>query len=190
DYHSSLGTALLVTAFRRAGAVMGTDRAADVLRFAGKSASGQRMDLGRGWWAERAFDRLHFVCDARKPEPGPPFELTPPRGALEWGGWKLVWRRETAPSRMGREDMTTWLTPVPLSIREWSEGDRVRPLGGTGHRLVVRCFQDARVPRRQRRAWPVFQAGSEIVWVPGVVRADGLVPPAGEEALRIDASFG
>jgi tRNA(Ile)-lysidine synthase len=74
-------------------------------------------------------------------------------------------------------------------VRGWVSGERIRPLGGTGRRLLVRCFQDARVPRSRRAAWPVIAGPEGAVWVPGVCRSDALLPEPGTEALRIDAEY-
>jgi hypothetical protein len=62
----------------------------------------------------------------------------------------------------------------------------MRPLKGHG-RLVVRCFQDARIPHSQRAGWPVLESAGSVVWVPGVCRSDQLLPRPGAEALRVDA---
>jgi tRNA(Ile)-lysidine synthase len=106
-----------------------------------------------------------------------------------WGRWRLRWRPETAPERQERTAFVAWFTPDPLVVRGWSPGDRVRPLAGTGRRLVVRCFQDARVPRRRREEWPIITGDGAIVWIPGVCRSDALIPPGGAEALRVDAEY-
>jgi len=152
-----------------------------------RGASGTSVPLASGWRAELAFDRLRLV-------PGPP--ATPPdhwsvegeSGEAEWGPWQIRWRREPAPGMQSRTALTAWFTPGPLTLRHWAPGDRVRPLAGTGRRLLVRCFQDARVPRGRRADWPVLAGADAVVWVPGVCRSDALLPAAGTEALRIDAA--
>ncbi len=85
--------------------------------------------------------------------------------------------------------MTAWFEPAPLGLRAWREGDRIRPLRGRGSRLLVRCFQDARVARSRRAGWPVLESEGSPVWVPGVCRSDRLLPPPGAEALRVDAEL-
>jgi tRNA(Ile)-lysidine synthase len=85
--------------------------------------------------------------------------------------------------------LTAWFTLDALTVRGWLAGDKLRPLAGAGHRLVVRCFQDARVPKSRREGWPILAGANEVVWVPGVCRSDALVPPGGSEALRVDADL-
>jgi hypothetical protein len=36
-------------------------------------------------------------------------------------------------------------------------------------------FVDAKVPRSQREAWPLVVRGDEVVAVPGIVEAEGVV---------------
>ena len=85
--------------------------------------------------------------------------------------------------------MTAWFPAGQLSVRAPVEGERMIPLGGRGRRLLVRCFQDARVPRARRASWPVLEAGGRAIWVPGVCRTDVLVPLPGSEALRVDVAY-
>jgi tRNA(Ile)-lysidine synthase len=110
-------------------------------------------------------------------------------GAGEWGRWRLRWLREPAPAGQERGSLTAWVAAAPLTVRGWRAGERIRPLGGTGRRLLVRCFQDARVPRSRRAGWPVLAGPDGVVWVPGVCRSDALLPVPGTEAVRIDAEY-
>lgn len=183
SYDSTLAEALVLALGRRAGCPLGPARAARVLGLLG-GPSGRTVPLGQGWRAELAFGRLRLVA------PGPaagPVELRGSEGRNEWGRWRLSWRTEPAPERQARDGFTAWFQPAPLLVRPWEHGDRVRPLAGAGRRLVVRCFQDARVPRSRREAWPVVTGAASVVWVPGVCRSDALLPSPGVEALRVDA---
>jgi tRNA(Ile)-lysidine synthase len=88
-----------------------------------------------------------------------------------------------------RAALTAWFPPDSLVVRAWVAGEKLRPLAGSGRRLVVRCFQDARVPRRRRETWPVLARHHDVVWIPGVCRSDALLPAAGTEAIRVDAQY-
>jgi tRNA(Ile)-lysidine synthase len=56
----------------------------------------------------------------------------------------------------------------PLRVRGWELGDRLVPLGMSGHRKVQDVFTDNKVPRAQRGRVPlVVDAQGEIVWVVG-----------------------
>ncbi|MFN3597170.1 MAG: tRNA lysidine(34) synthetase TilS [Rubricoccaceae bacterium] len=60
----------------------------------------------------------------------------------------------------------------PLVLRPWRDGDRVRPLGAPGSRLVSDVLTDARVPSSVRRDVPVLEAGGAILWLVGVRLAE------------------
>jgi tRNA(Ile)-lysidine synthase len=52
-----------------------------------------------------------------------------------------------------------------LEVRTWQPGDRLR-----GRRKKVQdVFVDAKVPSRERAAWPLVVHGGEVVCVPGIV---------------------
>jgi tRNA(Ile)-lysidine synthetase-like protein len=116
----------------------------------------------------------------------PAFALEGRSGEATWGEWRVTWRPESAPDRQERASRTAWFSAEGLVLRAWVPGDKLRPLAGAGRRPVVRCFQEARVPRRNRAEWPVLAGVDAIVWIPGVCRSDALLPPAGSESLRID----
>jgi tRNA(Ile)-lysidine synthase len=183
SYDSTLAEALLLAWARRVGCPLGPLRAARALGLLDKP-SGRSVALGRGWRAELAFGRLRLVASDTVSSS---VELRGAEGAGAWGRWRLRWRTEPAPERQARDGFTAWFQPAPLVVRPWSPGDRVRPLAGRGRRLVVRCFQDARVPRSRREAWPVVTGAESVVWIPGVCRSDALLPSPGVEAVRVDA---
>ncbi len=192
-YDSSLGAAVSAALGRRVGCTVGPRRAARLLALAASGGSGRWVPLGGAWRAEVAFGRLRIV-----PAPVSPLEPAPlgtDAGATAWGRWQLTVRSGNAPERHARRSMSAWIAANPLlertlRVRAPRAGERLVPLGGTGHRLLVRCFQDARVPSSMRAGWPVVEAGGAAVWVPGVCRADAMIPPAGSEALRVDVTYG
>jgi tRNA(Ile)-lysidine synthase len=184
-YDSALAQTVVIVAARRAGFSIGPGRAARALRLATSGISGREVPLGGGWRAELAFDRLRIVRGVDR-APAVSLPLEGRRGEGLWGEWRISWRPEAAPERQQRAARTAWFRPDALVVRSWLPGDRVRPLAGTGRRPVVRCFQEARVPRRSRAEWPVLAAPDHVVWIPGVCRSDALLPTAGAESLRVD----
>ncbi len=74
-------------------------------------------------------------------------------GAVEWGAWRIESR-------------------VPgLKVRGWRPGDR---LVGRA-RKVQDVFVDAKIPRSDREGWPLVVRGDEVVAVPGIVEAEGVI---------------
>jgi tRNA(Ile)-lysidine synthase len=185
-YDTDLALTLLQAAARRVGCVLGRARAGRVLELVHRGTSGKMIELGGAWRAELAFSRLHVVAATEVPSPRAVLPL-PRQGDLQWGDWTLRCRPDTAPAEQLRDARSAWFQPAELLVGPARSGERLRPLGGVGRRRVVRCFQEARVPRSRRWAWPVVSAGGEVVWIPGVCRSGALVPAAGTEAVRVDA---
>jgi tRNA(Ile)-lysidine synthase len=188
EYDSTLAQAVLLALARRVGCPLGPTRAGRVLTLLDHSVSGSRVPLGRHWTAELAFGRLRIFAAEREPPDGP-WAVVGQHGSGTWGRWRFWWERTTAPERQDRAGLSAWFTLEPLTVRAWAPGEKVKPLGGTGRRLVVRCFQEVQVPRSRRGSWPVLAQSDEVTWIPGVCRSDNRLPAEGTEALRVDAEY-
>jgi tRNA(Ile)-lysidine synthase len=86
---------------------------------------------------------------------------------------------------------TVWLDlaklQFPLVIRPWQKGDRMRPIGLGGSKLVSDILIDAGVPRYSKHSVHVLLSGGEAVWLAGYCLADGFSPgPRTEKLLRLD----
>ena len=187
-YDSSLSAAVIAAVARRVGCIVGASRAARIARFLATGSSGSWVPLGGSWRAEIDFGRLRIVAATADPE-GVAATIGGHDGSCALGRWTLRWGVDTAPDQQARRALTAWFPLVELAVRPWRPGDRVRPVGGVGRRLVVRCFQETRVPRGRRERWPVVASDGAIVWVPGVYRSDEQLPQPGQEALRVDAAY-
>jgi tRNA(Ile)-lysidine synthase len=185
-YDSVVLRALLAALGRRIGMVVGPRRAGRVERLLSQGRSGAVAELGADGAAELSFDRLRFFRGAPRSWNG----VTVGEGGsgrVEAGEWVLEWRTEPAPARLERVTAETWMTVGAYLVRPFRPGDRIRPLGGPGRRLVVRCLQEARVARSRRATWPVIEADGVPVWVPGACRSAACVPAPGSRALRMRA---
>lgn len=192
DYDSRLACAVIQAAGRRAGAIVGPAAAGRVERLVEGGRSGAWVNVGGGWRAELAFGRLRFVPPGA-PERAPSVSLGESGGgAFRWGRWEVRWGAGEVPVRVTREGWSSWFIPGACELRSWAPGDRIRPRGAPGSRLVVRCMQDARVPRTDRQGWPVVvgRESGVVLWVPGICRAEDAVPTPGSEAMRIDVQPG
>jgi len=77
----------------------------------------------------------------------------------------------------------------PLRLRTWRAGDRFRPAGSQGERLVKELFERARVPSWDRPLWPMITDSDRIVWIHEFGAADGVGAQAGTRrplAIRCD----
>jgi tRNA(Ile)-lysidine synthetase-like protein len=187
-YDSALTQAVLFAAARRIGCRLGRARIGRVLALLGSGGSGAKVPLGAGWTAELAFGRLRLAADQSRPV-SEEWALEGENGERAWGRWRFRWELAAAPERHERVGLSAWFTPDPLTVRSWSPGEKLKPLGGTGRRLIVRCFQEVQVPRSRRSTWPVLVQDDHIIWIPGVCRSDARVPAQGTEALRVDAEY-
>ncbi len=187
-YDSPLAQAIILAVARRVGCQLGPSRIGRVLALLESGTSGTKVPLGGDWTAELSFGRLHIGRDVQAGGHGT-LLLEGRQGQASWGRWNFRWSRATVPEQQDRATMSAWFTFEPLIVRAWSPGEKLRPLGGAGRRLVVRCFQEVRVPRSRRWSWPVLAQNQEIIWIPGVCRSDVQLPSRGTEAVRVDAEY-
>jgi tRNA(Ile)-lysidine synthase len=57
-------------------------------------------------------------------------------------------------------------------VRFWRTGDKIRPLGMRGHRLLSDIFIDKRIPEFDRGSIPLVVSGGRIAWIAGVMVSD------------------
>jgi len=187
-YDSPLRQAIVQALARKLGCTLGPLRLRRVLELLGTGRSGSRVPLGSRWNAEVAFDRFRIYVSPEPPLEAP-WAMTMPSGEGAWGRCRFRWEVASAPPQHQRSGRTAWFTLDPLTVRAWHPGEKLKPLGGQGRRLVVRCFQDGRVPRSRRGSWPVLTQYDDLIWIPGICRSAVRVPAPGTEALRVDADY-
>ncbi|MGE0441612.1 MAG: tRNA lysidine(34) synthetase TilS [Gemmatimonadales bacterium] len=186
-YSSVVVRGLVRALGHRVGVPLGRGALERVQTLLAEGHTGQCVDLVEGWRAALEFGRLELFRDLGHPH----FEVRlPEAGAVVAAErWRFAAAPGPAPAELERAGTATWVpVAAPLRFRPWQPGDRIRPLGGTGSRLVVRCMQERKVPRHRRPSWPVLVSDNEVVWVPGVCRSGAWLPPPGETATRIDVS--
>ena len=180
-----LAEALLRALAREVGCLLGPKRSARLLGFVRRASSGRSAELGEGFRAEVSFGRLRLRRAADDDPAGPGEWGRDREGRLVWGAWEFLWGPEPA-GISRRSGWAIWVEPGCGVVRAAAVGDRLMPLGGTGHRAVARLLMEARVPRGMRRRYPVVLRGDELVWVPGVCRAQAALPQPGAAALRLE----
>jgi tRNA(Ile)-lysidine synthase len=75
-----------------------------------------------------------------------------------------------------------------LIARSFQPGDKVAPLGMTGHRKVKDVFIDNKLSPSDRVRFPIVELKGAIAWLPGLVRGRvGLVTEATTSVLRLRA---
>jgi tRNA(Ile)-lysidine synthase len=187
-YDSPLAQTVILTMARRVGCPLTPSRVGRVLRLLEGRSSGARVPLGGGWIAELAFDRLRILPKSSDVKMEP-WILEGRGGQGHWGRWRFHWEMAPAPEQQLRVSNEAWFTLDPLTVRGWDRGEKLKPLGGSGRRLIVRCFQEVQVPRSRRESWPILAQRNDIVWIPGVCRSDTRIPVPGVQALRVHAEY-
>ncbi len=173
-----------------AGSRRGLDRrhVEDVLSL----REGGAVCLPAGVAARRAADGVSF----ERARAGPELRhwsaevAVPGRTRVAPAGVEIEATLARAPAQLrGRGLDEVWLDgrfgAARLSVRAWRDGDRVRPAALGGTKKLQDIFVDAKVPASERRRWPVICAGRDILWVPGLVLAEGAGAPAGEPAIHM-----
>jgi tRNA(Ile)-lysidine synthase len=166
--------ALRALAERAAGreVSLGRRRAAEIVRLA-SHAEGGEVELGGGLRAVCEGGFVTFSLRATEAELRA-MTLTVP-GSCRFGSWEL--RAElrgapVAPSGPERATLDAGALGDTLTVRPWTHGDRMRPLGLDGTKSLQDLFTDRRVPRSLRHSLPVVEARGEIAWVAGVAVSD------------------
>jgi tRNA(Ile)-lysidine synthase len=190
-YDNALAVAVLRAAARRAGLVLGPQRARQLAQLA-HGPSGRRRPLGDGWTAEVAFDRVR-VSRASAPEVAEVGQVVEvgaghEGGRAHFGSFRVEWAAEPAPERLARGEWTTWIAGGDWEVRRVRPGDRLVPLGALGHRPVRRLLMEARVPRGDRAQYPIVARGETILWVPGICRSAAGLPRPGTPAVRVNVT--
>lgn len=77
---------------------------------------------------------------------------------------------------------------APLSVRPWRDGDRFRPLGMQGTRLVSDFLKDCGLSIIERRhVWLLVDAADRVVWVVGLRLDDRFrITPSTSTAMRVE----
>lgn len=88
---------------------------------------------------------------------------------------------------------TAWLDldtlEFPLFLRPWQVGDRMRPIGLGGSKLLSDILIDAGTSRNEKASAYVLISGSEVVWLAGHRMGEGFSPgPGTKKVLRVTYS--
>ena len=100
-------------------------------------------------------------------------------GVTRRGGWEVTAETVKLPAGTSLDTgdpMQAYLSPSALAesatARTWQPGDRIQPLGMSGHRKVQDVFTDCGVPRHWRSRAPLVITPRGIAWAVGARIAD------------------
>lgn len=193
SYDWALRARLLRALLRRLGAVPGRAGTRMALEFISDAPSGRVLQLPGGVRITTEFGAARIEQVSAEPAQTPPdTPLVIPaagdgEGRFVIGGRPGIARWTRGPAE-GEDERTVRIAAdavrFPLTLRGRAPGDRIRTRAGT--RPLKKVLGEARVPLRTRRALPVLaDAGGAVLWVPGIVRAEGCAPRPGERAITL-----
>lgn len=162
----------------RAGVTLDAHGTRAAVRFTTSNRRGAHVTLAGGATIERRRDSRGDVFDVRRAgSPSSawsvyagPSDALPPR----CGRWRF---RRLGVEPLANDPWSIGLPAgVPVVVRPWAKGDRIKTAGAPAGRRVTRYFSEARVPVLDRPSWPVVLVHDEPLWIPGVCR--GLAAPS------------
>ena len=166
---------------------LGLRHVEQVIRLAGESASGSRVELPGGVVVARNFDQLIFSAAADKklrtgraksPLAGYEYQINLPiEGttnilvpvlkrcfSLKMIDWSFT-ERDTKRDCVA---LDADLLRSPLILRNWRCGDTYRPVGRRRRGKVKEMFRVRKIPNGERLLWPVLESGGNVVWAQGM----------------------
>jgi tRNA(Ile)-lysidine synthase len=173
---------------------LGPEEIESIERLAAAGGSGS-ISLGGGVQAicEYGIVRFQRPAAAARSERA---ELAVP-GRCRFGEWELrcvvdaLTDRGGALGTLDAPVLDAGLLARTLTVRSWSPGDRMSPLGLAGTKSLQDLFVDRKVPRSVRGLLPVVESAGEIAWVAGVAVSDRFkVGGATTDVARLEARAG
>lgn len=151
----------------------------DMLRLIAEGPPQGRIAIPGGWELERQYELLQLNKRARKSPRicySYPLEvgsvLTIPEARLQFHSRSVNASSASRPASLMEAVFALTDLDKGLSVRNFRNGDRFRPLGMSGHKKVKDLFIEKRVPLPIRACWPLLAYGEEILWIPGYGRSE------------------
>ena len=186
--HPAVQGRVLRVLVRRFGVTLDDPGTRLAVEFSGSGRSGTGIDVGGGVELRRQLDCL--VLRRTSPtQPDRPLSIPdvgPGSGYVLLGGERIrvSWGGDDAEPCEHCERLCLDAGQFPLLVRSREPGDRIRLSGGT--KKLKKLFLEARIPSDHRGHIPVVvDAAGEVLWVPGVARAEETVERGSTGTLRI-----
>ncbi|HKY49925.1 MAG TPA: tRNA lysidine(34) synthetase TilS [Candidatus Limnocylindria bacterium] len=143
---------------------------AALARLAATLEGSRSLDLPGGR-ALREYTKLR--CVSRSDDSVDRTPITLARGeTADWHGWRFALDRDLR----GRAEVAQ-VDADSVVVRRRKPGDR---MSGPRGAKVQDVFTNAKVPARERDAWPLVTVGDAVVWIPGITPP----PRTGRSAVR------
>lgn len=143
---------------------------AALARLAASTEGSRSLDLPGGR-ALREYGTLRSVPTGDETEDQPPIALAR-GGTADWNSWRFTLDRE-----LDGMAQVALIDAERVVVRGRRAGDR---MNGPRGAKVQDVFTNAKIPARERDAWPLVIVDETVVWIPSVTPP----PQAGRSALR------
>lgn len=100
--------------------------------------------------------------------------------SIEFAGYRFFIGASNSDESFALEQM-----PSELLLRMPQQGDKIQPFGKNKKVLLSKLFSDAKLSQQQRCSFPVLCAGEEIIYLPGIRRAEFARLEEGHAQMRI-----
>ncbi|MBK8500512.1 MAG: tRNA lysidine(34) synthetase TilS [Flavobacteriales bacterium] len=119
-------------------------------------------------------DRKHLIISPAA-EPAPSYSIEQESGHGIAGPFSFGWmdQRGGVPASMDEVLLDADRLSFPMELRPWRHGDRIRPIGLHGTKLVSDILIDAKVPRSEKPSTYVLVSAGEVAWLVGHRLAEG-----------------
>jgi tRNA(Ile)-lysidine synthase len=149
-----------------------------------ESAGTKEIHLPGNLRAVRRYDKLEIISEMRDNMNPAPTGLN--LGHNRFANFRISVFAQSARSESLFEMLVSEKQLSRLTVRSPIAGDRIDKFGLAGQKKLQDLFVDAKIDRYRRRTWPVFvDEKDEIMWVPGLAIAKGLVPQTGNRLIRL-----
>ena len=133
------------------------------------SQTGKQIEVGEGViWRDRT--HLVFTASGKQRRTEETELLSECTAVAVPGGQVRLYLTQKEPSNLS-DPAGVWLDAeklvLPLTVRRWLAGDRMRPLGMQGTKKISDLLTDDAVPAQERGSVAVVCSGSTIAWVVG-----------------------
>jgi tRNA(Ile)-lysidine synthase len=169
------------------------DEVERVLNLAHQGKTGQRANLQKNFWVEKAHGKIIFFELSKKRvsrKLSGPGKLSIPELRMEVK-YDIVRRKKLPKEILSPAENVAYLDydkfDEPPLLRSWDKGERFKPLGMKGSKKLSDFFTDLKVPRHQRENIPVLSSSGQIAWVIGYrINDDFKVRPDTRKVLRVE----
>ncbi len=166
-----------------------------LFRLAAEAQSGRRLVLPGGLVAQKDFDWLSIQPSAVTGVDGDFAYAVEVPGTLSLAPLGITLRfKIVKPDTLAKAYNDLKSAPLDpqklggkLVLRNWRAGDVFCPQGSHKPRKLKELFRRHKVPREQRKFWPVLENGQEILWVRGFPPSSAVASSGGTaEVLLIE----